>query len=115
MFKEPGQQIKLLAKILTVLLILLVIVLFAVNLKGYTELTNDDKYSFVWLICGLLGRILGIWFGGLLLYGFGDLIENVSRIAERPFSRSKYTDKLTEIGDEAEKFRAKKHSYNYDE
>ena len=67
MFRDPGGKIKILANILFILSV--VAALFA----GFSMLTS----GLVWVGLGTIaGGVIGGWVSNLLLYGFGELIEN---------------------------------------
>ncbi len=73
MFDNIGKKIKGLAKAVTFIGILLSILL------GMLYLVNSDVPSGILTI--VLG-CLGSWLGSLVLYGFGELVDCVQRIAD---------------------------------
>ncbi len=69
MFENAGKMIKGAAKVATVLGIILS-VLGAVSSGG------------LWIVVLIVG-CLSAWLGGLMIYGFGELVESTRRIADR--------------------------------
>lgn len=72
MFKNVGKKLKAAAIIINSFIALITTV-YAVYLMTY------GIYLYGGLV--LIGGILVAWVGALLLYGFGDLIENTAKIA----------------------------------
>jgi uncharacterized membrane protein len=72
MFKNVGKKLKIAAIIINAFIALITTV-YAIYLMTY------GIYLYGGLV--LIGGILVAWVGALLLYGFGDLIENTAKIA----------------------------------
>lgn len=76
MFNNPGNKLKVLAIVLTVILMLGSII------GGILIISNEGRDSWMgWPV--LLGGTLFAWVSGLMMYGFGELIENSAWIVAR--------------------------------
>lgn len=73
MFKNVGKKLKIAAIVINAFIALLTSV-YAIYLMTY------GIYLYGALV--LIGGLLISWVGALLLYGFGDLIENTAKIAD---------------------------------
>ena len=86
MFNNIGGQIKGLAKVICWLGIIasviigILLIMSATNRNGYYSYTDTNM-----VITGILVMIMGSilsWIGSFVLYGFGELVDNSSKLVE---------------------------------
>jgi hypothetical protein len=83
MFDNIGSKIKGLAKVITWLGIILSVIAGIVQISGGSSYYGNSN---PFVISGILTIVLGslaAWISSFLLYGFGELVENSSRIADQ--------------------------------
>ncbi len=88
MFDNIGNKIKILAKVLCwigiVLCVIVAMVMFVLSSQTDSLQMDSVKSKFLW--CGFAFLILGplfSWIGSFVLYGFGELINNSAIIAQQ--------------------------------
>ena len=91
MFDNIGGKIKGVAKTVTVILIVLSVVYGAVTWKGLADVHQGTLGFVMFLVIGGLGS-LAAWLGSLVLYGFGQLIEDASAIRKELVKPAKRMD-----------------------
>ena len=104
MFDESATKIKGLAKFVTaigiIMAIIIGIVLLANSEEGYNYYSNSKIYDTTKITMGFLLIFVGpllSWAGGLLIYGFGELIEKACRI-EKKMQNGAQTDDASVMG-----------------
>ena len=85
MFDNIGSKIKGLAKVITWLGIILSVIAGIVQISGgssYSRYGGSNPLFLTGILTIVLGS-LAAWISSFLLYGFGELVENSSRIADQ--------------------------------
>ena len=84
MYHHIGRKIKGLAHVIAWIGII-ISVIAAVGIMA----AGNDGAMILGIVVGVCG-ILGSWIGGFLLYGFGQLVDNSDKIADRMCSIERY-------------------------
>ena len=91
MFDNIGSKIKGVATTVTVILIVLSLIWGGVTWKGLADIHQGTTGFVMFLVIGGLGS-LAAWLGSLVLYGFGQLIEDTSAIRKELVKPAKRMD-----------------------
>ena len=111
MFKNSGEKIKMLANIFTVIGCIVYSVLAVMWISENVRMVAENGElvisigGFLLEILRAIFRVFLVWFIGLLLYAFGDLVEDIAIIRDNTRNSREYGYKLQHIADEFEKSR----------
>lgn len=97
-YKNAGRKIQLVAKAIfvtfSIISVILAIIFFNQSSNTYTL---EGVYILLGIIC-LIGGPLLSWISSLMVYGFGDLVINSHRIADKLSSESAQAGQSAEFG-----------------
>lgn len=78
MFKNPGGKIQIVAWVLTILSFVIAVLM---SIKPFwNSISAFDVLAAIYVLLKLIWVLIAIWIGGLLLFAFGDLVEDVAII-----------------------------------
>lgn len=110
LFENPGKKVKLLAKVLFCVLAAAAIVGFIIIcclynwrfIDSYWSAYSGNQSEINWALIGgsfgtLIVGLISAWVSGVVLYAFGDLVENTAAIRETKRSRQPFFRKKRSV------------------